>query len=160
MRVVVIGYGNPYRGDDAAGLIAAGILRRCLPPFADVRSITSDGTALLDAWRNADAAILVDAVVSGSEPGTVHRLTALPEIAPEMRFASSHSFGLADAVGLARTLDLLPQRMVIYGIEAAQFEEGAGLSEAVEAAVLKVSTGIAVDFHALTKGALRDTSDG
>lgn len=160
MRVVVIGYGNPYRGDDAAGLIVTGILRRYLPSFADIRSITSDGTALLDAWRDADAAILVDAVVSDSEPGTVHRMTALPEPEQTMRFASSHSFGLADAVGLARTLDLLPQRMVIYGIEAGQFEEGAGLTEAVEAAVLKVATEIAADFHALIRGALRDTSDG
>ena len=73
---VVIGVGNRMRGDDAAGLVVIDRLTGRLP--ADVRLVESAGdvTHLLDAWRDASRAIVVDAVVSGEEPGTVHRLDA------------------------------------------------------------------------------------
>jgi len=160
MHIVVIGYGNPYRGDEAAGLVLAGIVPRYLPNFADIRSITADGTALLDAWRGADALILVDSVQSGSTPGTVHRFRNLKDLASGFRFASCHTFGLVEAVTLAATLRLIPARVIVYGIEAAQFDESAGLSNEVAEAVLRTASEIQTDFHALLNGALRDISDG
>jgi hydrogenase maturation protease len=36
---------------------------------------------------------------------------------------------------LARSLDRLPRRLVVVGVEAGQFDHGAPLSEAVKAAV-------------------------
>ncbi len=49
-----------------------------------------------------------------------------------MHMNSSHAFGLAQAVELARTLKALPPRLLIFGIEAVIFDPGATVSGAVQ----------------------------
>lgn len=135
-RRVVIGVGNPYRGDDGAGLAVAERARACLPAEVDVLECEQEPTRLLDAWEAAEAAVVVDAVVSGAPPGTVHRYDASDSPLPARVFRSStHAFGVGDAVELARTLGRLPSRIVVYGVEGANFEAGAALSPPVLAAV-------------------------
>ena len=48
---------------------------------------------------------------------------------------STHGFGLAEALELARALGQLPRRCIVYAIEGASFETGAPLSPEVAAAV-------------------------
>lgn len=138
-RRLLIGIGNPERGDDAAGRAVA---RRVLAGEhrgLDVRECTGEATALMEAWGGHDDVVLVDACRGAGPPGSVRRL------APEdlarleaLRHASSHSFGLAAAIGLARALGTLPARLVIYAIEASHSREGTGLSPEVERAVEEV----------------------
>jgi hydrogenase maturation protease len=47
---------------------------------------------------------------------------------------STHAFGLAEAVELARALGRLPRFLVVYGVEGKCFTPGAALSAGVEAA--------------------------
>jgi hydrogenase maturation protease len=47
----------------------------------------------------------------------------------------THALGLAAAVELARSLDLLPRRLVVVGVEAGRFSQGAPMSDAVLDAV-------------------------
>ena len=47
----------------------------------------------------------------------------------------THAFGLAETIELARALDRLPARLLVYGIEGACFEAGDELSPPVRAAV-------------------------
>jgi hydrogenase maturation protease len=47
---------------------------------------------------------------------------------------SSHAFGVLEAIELSRALDTLPEEFIVYGIEGSCFEEGAEMSEKVEAA--------------------------
>jgi hydrogenase maturation protease len=130
---LIAGIGNPWRGDDAAGLVAARRLGEALPGVRVVE-VEGDPAALLDLWAGAELAIVVDAVRSGAPPGTIHRLdaSALPA---GLRSASTHALGLADAVELARALDRLPARVELYGIEGARFEPGEALTPAVARAV-------------------------
>jgi hydrogenase maturation protease len=46
--------------------------------------------------------------------------------------------GAAEAIELARTLDLLPPETYVYAIEGERFDAGSGLSPAVAAAVGRV----------------------
>jgi hydrogenase maturation protease len=132
----VIGVGNAYRGDDAVGLAVAERIRTRLPEGVEVVECEQEPTRLLDAWDGADVALVVDAAASGTTAGTVHRFDASAVPLPAQTFRSStHAFGVGDAVELARTLDRLPRRVVVYGIEGASFAAGAPLSEPVEAAV-------------------------
>ncbi len=141
--VLVIGVGTASRGDDAAGLAVAQLVRARLTtpgPAAEsgvaVRECAGDAAPLLDLWRTADAVVLVDAVRSGAPPGTLHRLEAHTGPLPAgFRPASTHALGVAEAVELARRLRTLPQSLVIHGIEAASFAIGEGLSPPVAAAV-------------------------
>ena len=135
----MIGVGNPWRRDDAAGLAVA---RRLLGTLAGATVLEREGepAGLVDAWEGADALWLVDAVSSGADPGTVHRLDASEHPLPAQLFrASTHHLGLADAVELARALGRLPGRVVFHGIEGESFEAGEGLSAAVEDAVERVA---------------------
>ena len=83
--------------------------------------------------------MLVDTVVSGAAPGTIHRFDASDEPIPARALRSStHAIGLAETIELARALGRLPKSVVVYGIEGASFEAGAPLSPDVAAAVARL----------------------
>lgn len=131
----MIGIGNRYRTDDGAGLAVAERLRET--PGLDVRSCEREPVALLDDWDGAGTVLVIDAVSSGAEPGTIHRLDAssTPLPASFRGSTSTHAFGLADAIELARTLGRLPSQLTVYGIEGQTFTSGTTLTDPVAAAV-------------------------
>jgi hydrogenase maturation protease len=131
---LVIGLGNPYRGDDAAGIAVTARLHRCQV----VQSLTGS-FELIDAWAGFDEVVIVDATVSNEEPGTVLRFDAVRQPLPAGTFASAHTIGVAETVEMARTLGRLPERMVVYGIEAGDLSEGTSMSPAVAEAVERVA---------------------
>ncbi|MBM3892546.1 MAG: hydrogenase maturation protease [Verrucomicrobia bacterium] len=135
-RVLIIGIGNDHRHDDAAGLIAARRLCARKLPRVTVVEATGEGTALMELWQDAGTVILLDAVQSGAAPGTLHRLDARAQTVPT-RFlrCSTHAFGVAEAIELARALDQLPPRLLIFGVEARDFSQGTGLSPEVKNAL-------------------------
>lgn len=139
-RRLLIGLGNELRGDDAAGLLVARSARGRLPADVEVLERGGEPVDLLDAWSGADAALVVDAVVSGAEAGRVHRVDAVAGPLPAA-FAgpSTHALGLAEAVELGRALGRLPSRLVVFGIEGAGFATGAEPGDAVLAAVDRVA---------------------
>jgi len=131
----VVGIGNPLRGDDAAGLLVA---RRAheLDPRLDVLELEGEPSRLIDAWQEADPVVVVDAVSSGAEPGTVMRFDATAEPLPaSLSAASTHALGLGEAIEIARALDRLPARLVVFAIEGAGFEAGREPSPEVRAAI-------------------------
>ncbi|MGD0652559.1 MAG: hydrogenase maturation protease [Verrucomicrobiia bacterium] len=154
--VLIIGIGNPDRGDDAVGVIVAQRLRQRLPAQVPILQTTGDPGFLLEAWQTAETVILIDAVQSGAPPGTIHRLDAHESPLPANFFrCSTHALGLPEAIELARALNLsrseqdqsrpgrdksrserdeLPPQLIVYGIEAKDFTAGTGLSVPVEQA--------------------------
>jgi hydrogenase maturation protease len=139
-RVVVVGVGNPYRRDDAAGLVVAQRLRQEAPSHVTVIELEGEPTALLEAWRSAHTVVLIDAVFSGAEAGTIYRLDARAGAIPQELFRySTHAVSVAEAIELARALGQLPPRLVVYGIEGKDFSAGVGLSPEVEGRVAELS---------------------
>ena len=146
-RRVVVAIGNPYRRDDGAGLAVAERLRGRVPETVDIVECEQEPSRLIDAWAGAGTALVVDAVDSGSAPGSVHRFDAGARPIPERLFRSStHSFGLGETVELARALGRLPERVIVYGIEGAVFEAGEGLSAEVAAAVEETAAALLADI--------------
>lgn len=151
-RRVVVGVGNAYRGDDGAGLAVAGRLRGLLPEGVEVTECEQEPSRLIDAWREAGAAVVVDAVASGAEPGTLHRFDASAEALPTAVFhASTHAFGVGEAIELSRALGTLPARVLVYGIEGAEFEAGEGLTPPVQAAVERTADTVLEDLRRLSE---------
>jgi hydrogenase maturation protease len=138
--VVIIGVGNDYRTDDAAGLLAARRLAALDLPGVRVVDSVGDGTDLINAWENMYRAIVIDSVRSESDPGEVYRFDGLTgDISLDALSAcSTHAFSIPETIELARTLDRLPQSLVIYGVEADSFAPGEGLTEAVAQGVDKI----------------------
>ncbi len=145
---MVIGIGNAFCGDDALGLFVAQRLRELTLPGVTILVQSGEGSALVEAWGNAGQVIVVDAISSAADPGTIHRLEVTGQPLPDHFFGrSTHAFGLAGAVELARQLDRLPPSLVIYGVEGKSFDLGAGLSPEVEAAAQGVIQQICQELH-------------
>jgi hydrogenase maturation protease len=93
----------------------------------------------MEAWAAAQQVIIIDATASGAAPGTIHRLDAQAQPIPaEFFHYSTHDFGVAEAIEMARVLGRLPASLIIYGIEGSTFDFGAELTPAVAQAVPEV----------------------
>jgi hydrogenase maturation protease len=136
MRPLVIGAGNPDRGDDAAGPTLIRRLKTSADLPCDCAETSGEATAILALIEGRDRVIVVDACQSGGRPGTIHRFDAaagpLPAI---LNTPSSHGLGVAAGLELARALGQLPPQVVVLAIEGACFDHGAPLSKEVEAAI-------------------------
>jgi hydrogenase maturation protease len=144
----LIGIGNRFRRDDAAGLEVVRRLRLAHPPGVVLVEEEGEPASLIEAWRTADEALVVDGISSGSQPGRLHRFDVSDAPLPAEIFnPSTHSMGLPEAIELARELDRLPGRLVVYGIEGESFEAGEGLSDSVQRTVEKLVLDL---YHELT----------
>jgi hydrogenase maturation protease len=138
--VLVLGIGNPDRGDDGVGACVVAALRGRLPDGVELRTHHGDMLGLLDAWAGARAVVCIDAAAPAGAPGCVHRLDLAVDALPrELLPASGHALGLAEAVALARALGAAPRDIVVYAVEGRQFAPGSGLDAAVLEAVETVA---------------------
>lgn len=139
LQPLIVGVGNAWRHDDAAGLAVARLVGGV--------ELTGEVAGLVEVLGAHHAVIAVDAVASGAGPGTIHRFDAAATPLPGgFRSASTHALGLAEAIELARALDALPAQLVVYGIEGADFSAGEGLSAAVADAVERAAALIAEEI--------------
>ena len=133
---VVIGVGNSWAGDDAAGVLVVRIVRARAGDGVYVLEHEGEPTALLDMWQGARLAIVVDATSGGGPSGSVRTLDATHEPLPAgFTGTSTHAFGLAAAIELARALGRLPERLLVVGVEGRSFAAGAHPDPAVQAAL-------------------------
>lgn len=144
--VLIIGVGNETRGDDAVGLIVSRDLQKRLGRNAVFLEENGDGSRLIERWAHFDSVILVDAAQSGSEPGGIHRFEVGESPLPANLFQySTHAFGVAQAIELARAMHQLPRHLVVYGVEGKCFDEGTSLSPMVERAAKELVEALALD---------------
>lgn len=139
MHVTVIGIGNPYRHDDAAGLVVLAELQARFGGDPQVTLIELDGepVGLMQSWEGSPSVLIIDAVRSLQPAGTIHRFGAdeLSGAAAEgISLGGGHLLGLGDSIDLARTLNRLPSTLEVFGIEGDDFSLGEGLSGPVERA--------------------------
>jgi hydrogenase maturation protease len=138
-QILIIGLGNDYRGDDAVGRVLARRLQAIADDNIRVLEESGEGVALMESWKGGDFVFLIDAVHSGGAAGTIHRFDAATQPIPGSFFHYlTHAFSVAEAVELARALNQLPPRLIVYGIEGKNFDSWLGLSPEVEAAAEEV----------------------
>jgi len=139
--MLILGCGNPDRSDDAAGILVA---RRLQQTGTAAQEFTGDPLALIEVWNGAREVILIDTVVRGVAAGTITVWDAGKTSLPPERFCcSTHAFGIAEAVEIARALGRLPPSLLICGIEGIRFAPGGSLSPGVAAAVEQLAEEIA-----------------
>jgi hydrogenase maturation protease len=134
--VVVIGVGNAWAGDDAAGLVVARMVRTRAPAEVAVIEHEGEPTSLLDAWEGARVAVVIDTMSGGGKPGDVRVFDATRDRLPAgLAGTSTHAFSLAQAIELGRTLGRLPGRLLVVGIEGTRFSAGTPPAAPVSAAL-------------------------
>jgi len=131
-KLLIIGIGNEMRRDDGLGRHVARSLGQREVPGMVVLESGGEGTSLIELWEGHDQVVLIDAFSSDSTPGLLHSIDAsITEVPQQLFNASSHAFGIAEAIEVSRRLDILPGTLLIYGIEGEDFSYGTGLSQSV-----------------------------
>ncbi len=141
--VLIAGIGNVFLADDGFGVeVARRLAQRELPAGVKVADFGIRGMDLAyELQEDYDAAILVDAVPRGSEPGTLYVIE--PDLVSTESVLDAHSMDPVRVLGLARTLGSLPPRVLVLGCEPAtgmsldDEELVMGLSPPVAAAIDK-----------------------
>jgi hydrogenase maturation protease len=132
---VIMGLGNPLRGDDGVGVRVAQVLAmKNLPSGVEVVDGGTQGLGIVNLMEGYRRAIVVDAAEIGKAPGQFIRFT-LDEARPrgEDEHLSVHGAGLRDALLLAQALKTLPDKVIIFGVQPANLAWEDSLSPEVEA---------------------------
>ena len=141
-KVAVVGVGNTFRSDDAAGILAARALSARQGNREDHLLIVEAGHApenrAGELRRFApDLVLFIDAAEMGEEPGAI-RLISEEDI--DGMSASTHSLPLSM---LARYLSLeLNCKVILLGIQSGSNEVGETVSAEVVQAVQETVTGL------------------
>jgi len=136
-RLRVVGCGNSFAADDAAGLEVIRRLRACGEWECELLEMPQAGVELMEILDGAQTVVFVDAVSSGALPGTIH-LVSLPSQAVEPRALgsfSSHGWGLAETLKLRTALGRTLPRLFLVGIEIESCVAGGPLSGTVLEAI-------------------------
>ena len=117
-KTVIVGFGNPYCGDDGVGPAAARSLHQALgaDPGVDLLELSTSALELVERLAGYELAVIIDALVDEDAPlGTVKPLELVADRAiPGLGF---HTAGLGSALALARALDMVaPETVRVYGI--------------------------------------------
>ena len=145
-RTLVIGVGNTLRGDDGVGVrVAQELAGGGLPEGVTVVDGGTGGLDLLFEVEEAERVILIDAAEMGGEPGEA-RVFSGEQVAdaPGVRFSSTHGFGVAEVLALARSLGLAPE-VVVVGIQPVEVTYRDSLSETLASRVpeyVELATGL------------------
>ncbi len=121
MKTLVLGLGNPLLRDDGIGLHVARELEKLFAddPAVEVGEDYWGGLRLMERMIGYDRVIIIDAILTGGEPGTIHLLT--PDDIPTQRSASVHDVNLPTALEFGRHAGAsLPTAsdITLIGIEA------------------------------------------
>ena len=158
-RILVAGIGNIFLGDDGFG---SEVIRNAEIPRDDLSGdscvrVTDYGISgmhlaydLLDGW---DTLVLVDAVPSRGNPGTLHVFQADHESGSAAPGVDGHSMDPAAVFASLRALGGRPPYTVVVGCEAGSVDEGMGLTEPVAKAVPRAARAVADIVAALQTSA-------
>jgi hydrogenase maturation protease len=137
--IVIIGIGNPYRGDDGAGWAAVDRLKKKIGASIPLLKLKGDIAELLDVFGTHERVYLIDAYQADALSDAWRRIDARAEAIPEENpQTSTHGFGIGQAISLARNLSELPQTLIVYAIKGREYTMSDHLSKEVSASVDEV----------------------
>ena len=143
-RILVAGIGNIFLGDDGFG---SEVVRNAeLPqdnPNVRVIDYGIGGMHLAyDLLEHWDTLVLVDAIPSRGEPGTLHVFQADHQSSTDTTGLDAHCMDPAAVFASLRALGGDPPYTVVVGCEAGGVEEGMGLTEPVAKAVPRAARAV------------------
>jgi hydrogenase maturation protease len=134
-RVLIIGYGNPLRGDDGFGWQAAVRLHEVVTdPEVEVVAVQQLMPELMEPISRAGRVVFIDAALEG-EPGVLSQASVAPD--EESRRFTHHSTPGGLLAGAAALFGRAPEA-TLYSVPGQDFGFGEHLTPAVENALSEV----------------------
>jgi hydrogenase maturation protease len=133
---VVVGVGNTILSDDGVGVHAARLLQHDprVPVGVTILDGGTLGLELMPYVSDASRVLFLDAVNSGTAPGTPIRMTG-SELLGTSSGLSVHQLGVADLLAALALISTVPQDIVVLGVQPANTDWSTSLSSEVEAAL-------------------------
>ncbi len=144
--VLVVGFGNPLMGDDGVGpAVLAHLAKLGTPRNLRLAEGGTDATALAHLWQGEGRVVLVDALVRGSPPGTIHRLNIEEVLRLPQEHEGVHALSLPACLRwvLLAKPELAQAQVELFGVEPARVAPGEGLTPEVEAAAKQLASELA-----------------
>lgn len=111
------------------------------------------GVGLLNLLEGRQRAIIIDAAEMGIAPGDFKRFgTDAVRLTGSAQRISLHRTGIADALALARELNMKLPEIVFYGVQPALIDWQDGLSPQVQAAIPRVIEAIIGELSNIDSG--------
>lgn len=152
MNTLILGLGNSLRGDDGVGPAVIEKLRNHpdLLPNVDLIDGGTGGLETVVYLQNRHKVIIIDAADVDCPPGTWRRFTLaeaqLLMDAAQMR-GTLHTVGLAEALTLAEALDIMPETLIIFGVQPEHVDWVEGLSTAVAECISDLCSQVLKEAH-------------
>jgi len=117
-KPLILGVGNLLLSDDGVGVHVIKQLRK-EDVNADLVDVGMGGFDILDRILGYRKVIIIDAIITGREPGTIHRLKP-KDLSNFPALSHTHSIDLPTSLKLGQQLmgDEMPDEITIYAIEA------------------------------------------
>lgn len=132
--ILVLGLGNILLHDDGVGPSLLGELAKRYQDKGSVEFLDggTQGLALLGRLEGRQALVILDAVATGHEPGSVCVLEGQDVLRfATARAATAHEGNAGELLATAAFLAELPDRCYIIGVEPKELDTGLGLSRDV-----------------------------
>ena len=140
-RLLILGYGNPLRGDDGFGWQAAAQLAaRIHQPNVEIRALDQLTPELAEPIGAAERVIFIDAAREGL-PGVLIEEPVQPAAAASF----THQLTPATLLALARQLYGRAAAATLYSVAGESFDYREGLSRSVETALATLCQKLAVE---------------
>ena len=139
-EVLVLGVGNVMLCDEGLGVHTARHLldNYIFPPGVDVVDGGIGGLGLLSFIRSARRVIIIDAIETGSKPGSIFMFDAGEIEEVEKTRFSLHDMGIIDVLNTASLMGNEPESTII-GVQPEKMDEfGGDMSEAVCSSMIRV----------------------
>jgi hydrogenase maturation protease len=146
--ILILGLGNLLQTDDGVGChVAQMLMQRKLPDEVEIMDGGTPGIGLVNLLEGRQRVIIIDAAELRAKPGTIKRF-GIDEIGltGSTERISLHRSGVADALALARTLNIPLPDIVFFGVQPERIEWGQTLSDPVLVAAEKVVDAILNEF--------------
>lgn len=161
MKTIVVGLGNPILGDDGVGWKVASHVRQHLESrralrdqsdasYIDVEYLSLGGISLMENLLGYQRAILIDAVTTDQEPGSivVSPLMDMLDYAA-LHITSAHDTSLQTALKLGKAMGAdLPEEVIVVGIATRHVYDFSEELTAPVVAALPRATQIVIDLLA------------
>lgn len=160
MNTLLLGVGNLLLSDEGVGVrtIEALEQRFSFPDGVVLQDGGTSGMELMEVMASRDLIVVVDAVQSESDAGSLFILEDNEVPAYFTQRLSPHQLGLADVLMALQMTDEFPRKLVLLGIEPASLAPGMALSpvvaRAMEAAIAQVIR--ILNSHGIPVTALED----
>jgi hydrogenase maturation protease len=137
-KALIIGYGNPLRGDDGIGQVVAQHLTKPAIDDAEVVVCHQLTPELAGRLATVDMVVFIDAEAGATPPGSV-TVSEVPHGGSALPSALAHRVDPAALLFMSQKLYGRSPQAFLVSVAARSFAFGEGLSDSVAAALPEIS---------------------